>query len=443
MPSDPFDINQINSESGWTLSRIESIRSRILNKALRVYLVVGPLLLMFCWLVWGNNGWWDVLGVHTATYVLGMFVYMLRAKLDFNSRAIIVILSLFVFSIYMLCNFGIWGLAPYYMLTVCVFCSVFFKFRHGFVCIGLYLCVLLIIGLMINAGVIIPNNNELQNYSVVTWVFGALMFLCVAMALIYASGMVQQDLRKSLSLLETRTSELLVRQSELRSLASKLTLVEEKERKKIALLLHDGIGQTLAVTNIKLKMLAENLESEEQQDEIGEITDYIETMIDEARSLTFDLSPPTFHMMSFTESSKWLFNHYTVPLKINSEFAIRAEDFKLREDIKVLLFNCYRELLVNMTKYSKASRVKGFIEIKYGRLRLGLADNGLGFSSSILSSPKEDAGFGLFSIRERMHYFNGELELISSPGNGVQAVLIAPLRKKDALNWTGEEKVDY
>ena len=117
--------------------------------------------------------------------------------------------------------------------------------------------------------------------------------------------------------------KLLDYQKQLRSLASELTLAEENERRRVALLLHDGIGQELAFANIQLKMAREDVRDDGPGRILDEVCELIDRTIDEARGLTMELSPPILYEMSIQNALKWLFDQYGKRLRIRGDFEIR------------------------------------------------------------------------------------------------------------------------
>src|SRR4030042_942263 len=81
-------------------------------------------------------------------------------------------------------------------------------------------------------------------------------------------------------------------QEELESLASEWSLTEERERHRLATDLHDHIGQALAISKIRLGVLQKSLAAESMAKSVGEVRELIEKMIQDTRSLTFELSLP-------------------------------------------------------------------------------------------------------------------------------------------------------
>jgi hypothetical protein len=89
--------------------------------------------------------------------------------------------------------------------------------------------------------------------------------------------------------------DLLRHQDRLRALTSELLLTEERERRRIATDLHDRIGQTLAVSRIKLGALREAAGPGDLARQVDEIRGFVEQTIQDTSTLTFELSPPALY----------------------------------------------------------------------------------------------------------------------------------------------------
>ncbi len=98
-------------------------------------------------------------------------------------------------------------------------------------------------------------------------------------------------------------------QEQLQSLASELSLTEERERHRLATDLHDHIGQALAVSKIKLGVLQRSVTAPDQAKPLGEVRELIEQMIQDTRSLTFELSTPVLYELGFEAAVEWFAKH--------------------------------------------------------------------------------------------------------------------------------------
>ncbi len=94
-----------------------------------------------------------------------------------------------------------------------------------------------------------------------------------------------------------------------------------------------------------------------------------------------------------------------------------------------MLFRSVRELLTNTVKYSEAQSVAVHITRKGHQVVVTIEDNGIGFVPERVVVSRESGGFGLFSIRERLDQLGGTMTIRSSPGQGCQCILRAPLKQ--------------
>ncbi|HAR94520.1 MAG TPA: hypothetical protein DCR97_00930 [Deltaproteobacteria bacterium] len=217
-------------------------------------------------------------------------------------------------------------------------------------------------------------------------------------------------------------------QQQLRSLAAELSLAEERERRRIATILHDHIGQILAMSKIKLGSLIESSPSAVDVGSVKEIREYMEQAIDYTRSLTFELSPPVLYAFGLEAALEWLSEQIMEQFGIICEFENDSQPKPVSEEMKVFTFTAVRELLANVVKHAKASRTKITVRRVNRSLVIHVADDGVGFNPSKLKSHLYDnQGFGLFSIRERIRHLGGQMEVKSIKGRGARVILEEPL----------------
>jgi len=218
-------------------------------------------------------------------------------------------------------------------------------------------------------------------------------------------------------------------QEQLRSLAIKLTLVEQEERRRIASYLHDHIGQYLTIAKLELDALSESLTEIYLIEAITEIDKLIEKTIQCTRTLTFEISSPILYELGFEAGVKWLGEDLLGKRGVKLVFNSDKQPIQMDEEISVILFTAVRELLVNIVKHAKANRVSITIQKHSENIHILICDDGKGF---IVSKKHNGSGrtnrFGLFSISERLKHLGGILKIESEPSKGTRAVLIAPLK---------------
>ncbi len=215
-------------------------------------------------------------------------------------------------------------------------------------------------------------------------------------------------------------------QEQLRSLASELSLAEERERRRLATNLHDHIGQTLALTKIKLGALEAQLPSGRLSEESRFIRSLIDRTIEYTKSLTFELSPPILYELGFEATIEWLGEQVQKDHQLQFELRSDGRPLALDRDISILMFQAVRELVMNIIKHAHAGKIRIGIYQADNNLHVDVEDDGVGFDPSRAGQDS----FGFFSIRERINHFSGAFHVESEPGRGTRASLTAPLRKR-------------
>ncbi|MGD2079523.1 MAG: PAS domain S-box protein [Nitrospirota bacterium] len=212
-------------------------------------------------------------------------------------------------------------------------------------------------------------------------------------------------------------------QAQLRSLASELSLAEEKERRRLATDLHDHIGQTLAIIKIRMGALREQLglSSLAQLDSIRGLLDQT---ISSTKSLTFQLSPPTLYDVGLEATLEWLGEQVQQEHGMEFIFYDDEKEKPVDWDVSVLMFQAVRELVMNVVKHSDASKLGISISGNNNLLQVVVEDDGKGFDPASIGN----ASFGLFSVRERLNRFGGTMETDSKRGRGTIIILTAPIR---------------
>ena len=247
-------------------------------------------------------------------------------------------------------------------------------------------------------------------------------------------GRIEYILVVSIDTTERRRAEQQVidNQAQLKSLASELVLAEERERNRIAVHLHDDICQNLAYSKMKLQMTHAALDDPIHLDDMTEVSDTLTRMMQDVRTLTFELSSPVLTEFGLEAAvSQWLTEQIEQKHGIATTFTDDGQAKPLKEDIRALLFRSVRELLANVVKHSKAKRVEVNIFRAEDQVVISFQDDGIGFSPDKVVVGTSTGGFGLFSVRERLSQLGGSLDIDSEPGQGCKSVLRAPLQQSN------------
>ena len=212
---------------------------------------------------------------------------------------------------------------------------------------------------------------------------------------------------------EKLTIEILEKEKQV---ADQLIQVQEEERKRLGRDLHDSIGGMLASLYLK----TETIQSDSPEKSIAELRQMIEQSIQEARSLSHNLTPHHLEENGLENVLSLQINllRQKYPLDIHFFFQI---DTELTQNLQVILYRISNELLQNIVKHARATEALLSISEIDGKIELIAEDNGKGIDPEL---PKK--GIGLKNIQERVAYLKGDLELESSPA-GTTISITLPL----------------
>jgi PAS domain S-box-containing protein len=218
-------------------------------------------------------------------------------------------------------------------------------------------------------------------------------------------------------------------EQQLAALTEELLMTEERERHRIAVVLHDSIGQSLAFSKRELGVVQRNIPERAKK-----AIEYVKKQIDEAirqtRNLTFELSPSTLHTFGLEAAVEELAEQFAQREGLPYDFEATEENKPLTEQVKTLLYRAARELLTNVVKHAEATHVRLRISRTDQRIRMVVEDNGKGFDVARLKEiSRRKEGVGLFSIRERLTHVGGTFDIESQPGEGTTVILTAPLHQ--------------
>jgi PAS domain S-box-containing protein len=245
----------------------------------------------------------------------------------------------------------------------------------------------------------------------------------------YLNENLEETVRERTATLVAAKQELEVRAEKLKQLAGELTMAEQRERKRLAKVLHDGLQQYLVAAKLQVGGLIGHPDDEKGSQTAIDVERLLSDAIAVSRSLAAELSPPILQDSGLLASLEWLSRWMSDKHGLKVEMQMQQMDAPLlTEDVKTLLFESVRELLFNAVKHAKTRSVRIDLAHENGRhLRVEVIDNGIGFDVAAVHEGNNPGGFGLFSIRERISLIGGRLEMDSSPGKGARFTLIAPL----------------
>jgi CheY-like chemotaxis protein len=235
---------------------------------------------------------------------------------------------------------------------------------------------------------------------------------------------VEEQMRTLNEALEQRTVQLQV-------LAGALNQAEQRERRRLAQILHDHLQQILYAVRLGLARVKNRIADKDLQGSLGQLDEWLNQSIEVSRSLTADLSPPVLYDANFSTALEWLGRQVEESYGLSVEVDVVPDVDVPGEDLRVLLFEAVRELLFNVVKHADAKRA--CVKMRWAdsqRLRIVVSDRGAGFNSATPRIRRHGAaGVGLLAIRERLELFGGTMEIESAPGRGTEIAISAPCRQ--------------
>lgn len=224
------------------------------------------------------------------------------------------------------------------------------------------------------------------------------------------------------------TKDISAHAERLRSMALELGAAEERERRRIASDLHDQIGQTLALSLLQVSKLRSQATSPAADQALSDLHGHIEAALHDAKSLMFELSPPILHQFGLGAALEWMLEQCSERHGLKCRLVDEAGTARLDDDERMFLFRAAQELVSNVHRHARATRVELTLSRSDGRLSLCVADDGAGFDGAALRNGgrPHQTGFGLFSIEERLRHLGGAMRVESSPGRGTRVTLELP-----------------
>jgi len=217
-------------------------------------------------------------------------------------------------------------------------------------------------------------------------------------------------------------------QNKMRALAAELAVSEQRERRTIAEGLHDRIGQSMAMLNLRLGAAFQMLPDGESRDILSYARGLVGEIISDIRSLTFELCPPILYELGFGAAVSWLVEQTRQRYGLEASLRENGNQVNLVEEVLVTLFQGVREVLANVAKHAHARRVEVEVCWQSDELRTVVEDDGVGFNTEeVRKCRMKEGGFGLFNLQERLEYLGGRLDIFSERGSGTRVIMVAPL----------------
>ncbi len=222
-----------------------------------------------------------------------------------------------------------------------------------------------------------------------------------------------------------RTELAEARTRQLQALAVELIEAEERERRRIAELLHDDLQQVLAAARFQLQ--AARL-TEPSAPMLASVESLLEDSIAKSRRLSHELSPAILHHSGLLTALDWLIRQMDEQFGLKIELQTDARQRFESTPLKFFLFRAVQALMFNVVKHAGVKHARLALSAADDILVITVNDHGKGFNPHILDASAMLSDFGLLSLRERARYLGGDLAIDSLSGQGSTFSLTVPIR---------------
>ena len=231
---------------------------------------------------------------------------------------------------------------------------------------------------------------------------------------------------------EQRRAEEALKESEqeLRQLTSQLLSIQEQERRRVARELHDELGQALTVLKINLVAIEDNLAPDQQHLKANceHMLSYIDTVIENVRRLSWDLSPSSLEDLGLSAALGYLVDETCRNHNMQSAVVMDEIDHLFSPEIQINIYRMFQESLTNVVKHARASLVSVNVTREDGQVSFMIRDNGRGFNlKQVMSGKVTKRSLGLTAMNERALMARGSLQISSRKGQGTTIAFSIPI----------------
>jgi signal transduction histidine kinase len=204
---------------------------------------------------------------------------------------------------------------------------------------------------------------------------------------------------------------------------------QEEEIKRIAIELHEGVGQNLYSILTGLQFIESGAKELHMKSYVREMSQLIEKTIQEIRLLSVELHPPTLTTLGLLPAMKSYIKLYTSTFGILVNLDSTGEEKWISEKNRITVFRVCQEALANIAKYADTSNVKMNFIWSEQELKISIYDFGRGFQhyENDIINPSS----GIAAMKERMLLTGGQCTIFSKIGEGTSIVLALPLVNRD------------
>lgn len=237
-----------------------------------------------------------------------------------------------------------------------------------------------------------------------------------------------------------RTGELSTALGQLRELSAYLDKVREDERTRIAREVHDELGSLLVALKMDVNWLDKRLSEQsartrEEADVVRttlrskcrNMSRMIESAVDNVGRIITDLRPSILDHQGLWAALEWQAHEFVQSAELELDWQMQMDTaVEVPEATAMAVFRIFQEMLSNVGRHAQARQVAIHISGDRHQLNLAVSDNGVGAAAEAFTAP---TAYGVMGMRERARHFGGQIDIVSSIGQGSRFALHLPLER--------------
>lgn len=226
---------------------------------------------------------------------------------------------------------------------------------------------------------------------------------------------------------EGRTALANQRLEQAKSLNLDLIRAEQRERQRLAEIVHENLQQLLVSSQFNLSVARKSAKPAERHDFLNRTEETLKKAMDISRSLSHELYPPLLYQSGLTAALTWYAGQMKKQHNMDVQLDIPSPMRRFPTEIEIFLFQCARELLLNSLRHGKVGSARIGLDYNAGAITLHVTDKGAGFDCrTYMEQDVQREGFGLAMIKQRIETMGGTFEVVSEPGDGCRVTLTLP-----------------
>jgi signal transduction histidine kinase len=251
----------------------------------------------------------------------------------------------------------------------------------------------------------------------------------------------EQKVRQRTQELVKAQEELAQKAEQLQQLLAKMVRVQEEERSRIALDLHDGSNQLITGTLFEIQAAQQNIVSQHGTsafDTLETAKRLLRQVEAENRRIISGLRPPILDAQGLVPTLKWHAATCQNLYGISCSVQVLGQPIRLSPETEIAIYRVVQESLNNIAVHAQARNAQIQINFRPACLHVVVEDDGAGFAPEAVLATAVGQ-MGLIGMRERIQSIGGRAEIHSRPGQGTRLVFDVPLSSELALHATTYE----